>query len=640
MTATAPSLPSGEAVKSERKHSDSQWAVTVSQFLDLAREATRNFDYERALRYLESMAELSATKGWPTFSEELRFELHHEKGLVLSKLGRHGEAVAEFERLLEYCRDRKFHHLRNDAFLEMGQLLSKTGEHDRALGFVHRALSGYRRQGDSPGICRSLRNLGVVYTELGEFDDAELAYEEAIGIARENDFGLIYADLCNNLGAIMNIKGDWQTALDSYSLARELFEQEGEVRKSGYTLNNIGITLMEQEKYEKAHESFLSALRAASAVKDESLLLTLNINLAELAFKLGNYADAKRYCSTAETYFTSKGLRNSQLVETMKFAARIAIYEKDYPLALQNLDGALDLCDELGLQYAGAEVLFEKGNLLLLEQRDVEALQVLERAIKLFNDLQAAGKAQKTEALLNSVEDLYLRVFESMASRVDEKDPYTKGHSDRVAALSHSLAVKLGLSYFQIKTVVAGALLHDIGKLNTPIVILRKTGKLLPEEFEEIKKHPDMGTRLLSGITLPWEVVPLIRHHHEKSDGQGYPGGLSGDSIPMGARIIAVADVFDALTSERPYRPAHSPTAALEIMRSEMSSSFDLLVLDTFVDLVECGCIDHIINQQTGHDELYRIWMQCREWQSGKCAQGVGEHFETPAENAACVPEP
>ena len=163
---------------------------------------------------------------------------------------------------------------------------------------------------------------------------------------------------------------------------------------------------------------------------------------------------------------------------------------------------------------------------------------------------------------------------------------------------------------------VAGALLHDIGKINTPIEILRKTNKLLPKEFEEIKKHPDMGVQLLSGITLPWDVAPLIRHHHEKSDGRGYPSGLSGDSIPMGARVIAVADVFDALTSERPYRPAHSPSSALEIMKDEMSSSFDLLALDAFVELVEGGQVDHIINRQTDPQELYRIWQQCRSWQS------------------------
>ena len=616
MTSLTPDSSAKNQIGSETKHSGSKWASTVTQFLDLAREATRNFEYDRALNYLESMTELSATKGWPAFSEELRFDLYYEKGLVLSKLGKYTEAVVEFEKLLTYCQDRKFLSKRNEVFSQLGQLLGKTGENVRALGFIHRAVSGYRRNGDFSGICRSLRNLGVVYTELGEFDDAELAYEEAVEIARENNFTLLIADISNNLGAIKNIKGDWQTALECYSRARSLYDQTGELRKAGYSLNNIGITLMEQEKFSQAHEAFLSALGMAAAVKDESLLLILNINLAELSFKLRNYTDAKRYSSTAEAYFREKGLKNGQLVETMIFGARIAAHEQNVNLAMQALDDALALCKELGLQYAEAETLFEKGNLLFSSSRHVEALQVLEQAIKLFKHLRAEGKAQQTETLLNSAEDLYLRVFESLAARVDEKDPYTKGHSDRVAALSHALSVKLGLSYFQTKTVVAGALLHDIGKIHTPIEILTKPGKLLPDEFDEIKKHPELGVQVLSGITLPWDVIPLIRHHHEKFDGKGYPSNLAGDAIPMGARVIAVADVFDALTSERPYRPAHVATKALKIMREEMSSSFDMVVLDTLVEIVESSQVDHIINRQTDHQELYRIWQQCREWQS------------------------
>jgi putative nucleotidyltransferase with HDIG domain len=616
MTSLTPDASSDNKFGSDPKHSGSKWASTVTQFLDLARDATKNFEYDRALNYLESMTELSATKGWPAFSEELQFDLHYEKGLVLSKLGKYVEAVKEFEKLLTYCQDRKFLSRRNEVFSQLGQLLGKTGENVRALGFLHRAVSGYRRSADASGICRSLRNLGVIYTELGEFDDAEQAYEEAVEIARENNFTLLIADISNNLGAIKNIKGDWQTALECYSRARNLYDQSGELRKAGYSLNNIGITLMEQEKYSQAHEAFLSALGTAAAVKDESLLLILNINLAELSFKLRNYADAKRYSSTAESYFRDKGLKNGQLVETMIFGARVAAHEGNIAQAMQDLDDALDLCKELGLQYAEAEVLFEKGSLLFSSSRHVEALQVLECAIKLFKHLRAEGKAQQTEVLLNSVEDLYLRVFESLAARVDEKDPYTKGHSDRVAALSHALAVRLGLSYFQTKTVVAGALLHDIGKIHTPIEILTKPGKLLPEEFDEIKKHPDMGVQVLSGITLPWDVVSLIRHHHEKFDGKGYPSGLQGDAIPMGARLIAVADVFDALTSERPYRPAHNTATALKIMREEMGSSFDLMVLETLVDLVEKGQVDHIVNRQSDPQELYRIWKQCRDWQS------------------------
>jgi len=601
-----------DAANIENETARSKWLQTFSQFLDLAKNASKNFDYERALKYLESMEELWETKGLPIFSLEIRFELHSEKGRALAKLGRYSEAVLEYEKLQEFCQDKKLIPRRVEVFLEIGQLLAKSGEHDKALGYIHRALSGYRRLHDPLGICKSLRNLGAIYIDLGEFEDAEAAYEEAIEISLNDRLHLLYADLNNNLGTIKNVKGDWRSALDCYYKAKDVYDSEGEVRKKAYALNNIGITFMEQEQYDNARESFLSALQVAGTVKDESLMIILNINLTDMSLKLGHTGDARQYCTAAERNLSLKGLKNSQLAETRKLSGKIAVMEKDYDNAMRLFNEALDFCDELGLQFLEAEVLYEKGELLLITEKHMEALQVLERAFRQFHQVNAAGRVKKTEELIDSIEKLYLKVFEAMAFKVDRKDPYTKGHSDRVASLALMLSQKLGLADQEIKEVVAGALLHDIGKLQVPSEVLKKKGKLTAEEFEEIKKHPDYGIQLLTGITLPWDVIPLIRHHHEKIDGSGYPSGLEGEMIPSGARIICVADVFDALTSERPYRKAFSPEKAIDVMQHEMTGSFDPVMLDTFTDLIESGQADHIINRKTDPDEMYHIWAQCR----------------------------
>ncbi len=589
-----------------------KWSQTLTQFLELARQAADEFDYERALKHLSSMEELWEGKGLPTFSLELRYNLHNEKGKVLAKLGRYNEAVEEYQKLLEYCQDKKLFPRKVEVFLEIGQLLAKMGEHDRALGYVHRALSGYRRLADFPGVCKALRNLGVIYIELGEFEDAETAYEEAIEIAQENELNLLYADLINNLGTIKNIKGDWKAALECYTTSREVYEQEKEIRKSAYTSNNIGITLIEQEQYQNAREYFLKALKVAGTIKDQSLMLILYINLTDLSIKVDAVDDARSYCRAAEKYINEKGLKNSQLVETKKLAGKIAALDHDYEEAEKLFDRALALCEELGLQYMEAEVLFEKGSLYLETEQHMEALQALEQAFQIFHQLDAAGRLEKTEGLIYSVEELYLKVFESMAAKVDRKDPYTKGHSDRVANLALHLAQKLRLPDHEIKTIVAGALLHDIGKLRVPDEILKKTGKLDKEEFDEIKKHPENAVQLLSGIRLPWDVMPVIRHHHEKFEGNGYPSGVSGEVIPFGARIVCVADVFDALTSDRPYREAFSPEKAIAVMKEHMQGTFDPVILDNFVELMKSGTIDHIINRRTDSDEMYKIWAQCR----------------------------
>jgi len=597
---------------SDKGQSVSSWVDTLTNLLELARTASDGFNYERALNYLATMEELWESKALPDFSVELRSGLLGEKGRAFSKLGRYSEAVEQYEKLLKYYKDKGAFPKRAGVFLEMGQLLAKQGEFDRALGYVHRALAAYRQLEDPPGTCKSLRNLGVIYIELGEFEDAEMAYNEAIEIARKDNRQILFADLNNNLGAIRNMKGNWQGALDCYRVSCEVYEREGELRKAAYTSNNIGITFLEQGQYETALKTFISALKVAESIKDASLSLILSINLTDLYLKRNELEEAKRYCHNATQYLESEGLRNGQLVETKKLAGRIALEDRKYEPAREYFDDCLEICRELGLQYLEAEVLFEKGNLLFHTNQHMEALQMLESSFHLFSLLEAAGRIEKTEKLINSIEELYLKVFESMAFKVDQKDHYTKGHSDRVANLTLLLAQELHLKGSEIKALIGAALLHDIGKLDIADSILKKTGKLTAEEYGQIKQHPDLGVSRLSGMKFPWDIIPLIRYHHERYDGAGYPGGLAGELIPLGARIICVADVFDALTSERPYRYAFSPERALQIMKEEMGAAFDPLLLETLISLVGTGRTDQIINRHTRPDEMYQIWAQCR----------------------------
>ncbi|SYZ72319.1 hypothetical protein TRIP_C20434 [Candidatus Zixiibacteriota bacterium] len=608
-----------------------KWAATLADLLQLAKKASENFQYERALGYLATMEELWQSKALPNFSDELKFDLYNEKGRVLSKLGRYGEAVTESEKLLKFCQDKKMPAKRAEVFLEIGQLLAKQGELDRALGHLHRALGLYRRLNDPQGICKSLRNLGVIYIEMGEFDDAESSYKEAIQIALVNDQYILYADLNNNLGAIRNMKGDWEGALESYHLAKEVYEREREVRKAAYTVNNIGITFLEQEQYGRALKYFVAAVRTAESIKDASLCLILSINLTDLYLKRGEIDEAKRYCSNAETYLATEKLRNSQLVETRKLAGQIAMREGNFNEALRCFDEAFEISDELGLQYQQAEVWHEKGRLYLEMDSHMEALQSLERAIHIFSQLQAAGRIEKTENLIGSIEELYLKIFESMAHKVDQKDHYTKGHSDRVAHLALVIARELNLTDGEVKEVVGGALLHDIGKLDIADEIIKKEGKLTDDEYAEIKSHPDRGVQRLSGMTFPWNIEPLIRYHHERFDGGGYPAGLSGELIPLGARIICVCDVFDALTSERPYRAAFPAERALQVMKTEMAVAFDPVILDTLINLVHAGRLEEILNRQTSPDELYRIWAGVRVKENSDADEAVPDPAVTVA---------
>ena len=187
---------------------------------------------------------------------------------------------------------------------------------------------------------------------------------------------------------------------------------------------------------------------------------------------------------------------------------------------------------------------------------------------------------------LAQVHELYLSTVETLAMAVDAKDQITHGHIRRVQVYATELAKRLGVTEEQqLKAIGAAALLHDMGKLAIPEHILNKPGKLTSAEFEKMKRHSVIGADLLSSIRFPYPVVPIVRHHHENWDGSGYPSGIAKTDIPLGARVLSVVDCFDALTSDRPYRPRLSAEEAFEILQQRRGTMYDPLVVDTFMSV-------------------------------------------------------
>ncbi|MFH1381025.1 MAG: HD-GYP domain-containing protein [Candidatus Omnitrophota bacterium] len=169
----------------------------------------------------------------------------------------------------------------------------------------------------------------------------------------------------------------------------------------------------------------------------------------------------------------------------------------------------------------------------------------------------------------------------------EKKDPYTKRHSVKVSRYATQLAKCVGLSKKEIEIIRIASILHDVGKIGIREEILLKNGVLTIPEYEEIKKHSEIGAEILKPIKAMQELIPIVRHHHESYDGTGYPDGLKGHKIPLIDRIICIADTYDALTSERAYRKAYSPKNAIEIMESEKGKKFDPVLLENFLECLE-----------------------------------------------------
>jgi putative two-component system response regulator len=178
-----------------------------------------------------------------------------------------------------------------------------------------------------------------------------------------------------------------------------------------------------------------------------------------------------------------------------------------------------------------------------------------------------------------------------LAQAVEAKDAYTEGHLRRLRAYGEQLALGCGLSPSEVAAVRYGGILHDIGKIGVDEAIIRKPGPLTAEEVAQMRRHPEIGAQIISQMLFAREVAPIISAHHEYWDGSGYPHGLRGEEIPIGARIITIVDAFDAMTTDRPYRAALSEAETMRRLREARGTQFDPEMLDIFLKLVETGVI-------------------------------------------------
>jgi putative nucleotidyltransferase with HDIG domain len=198
---------------------------------------------------------------------------------------------------------------------------------------------------------------------------------------------------------------------------------------------------------------------------------------------------------------------------------------------------------------------------------------------------ESRRQAREIEAAYEELEQTYDQTLKALMSALDARDRETEGHSMRVSRLACLLGEKLGLSEEQLKALERGALLHDIGKIGVSDTILHKPGKLTDDEWKIMRLHPDIGARIVERIPFLQESMSVVRYHHERWDGSGYPLGIFGNDIPIHARIFAVVDVFDALTSNRSYRKKSTPDEAVQYLREQSEVLFDPQVVETLAQL-------------------------------------------------------
>ena len=388
-----------------------------------------------------------------------------------------------------------------------------------------------------------------------------------------------------NLGVLANIRGDFDVAQRHYEAALTEYRALGLTRDVTYALNNLGLLHTARRRWADAERVLVEAAQICDLMGDLTTHSAVDVNLAELWVAQGEYGRAREAIAAALDGTTRTGdvSATGQLTKLLGITAREA---GDFPGAEQHFARADELATARQDLLLQAEVARERADLARRVGKNRDVLQHLNQSHRLFSQLRARAELADVDRRLGGLEEQFLQVARRWGESIEAKDRYTQGHCVRVADLGCLIAEHAGPAHgFDAQSMFwfrIGALLHDVGKIVIPPEVLNKPGKLTDEEWVLMRSHTTAGVAALADVEFPWDVRPLVESHHERWDGRGYPHGLVGDAIPLTARVLCVADVYDALTSVRSYKRALSHGEALEIMRRDVGTMFDPTVFAWF----------------------------------------------------------
>jgi putative nucleotidyltransferase with HDIG domain len=415
---------------------------------------------------------------------------------------------------------------------------------------IIRLLFPVEKAGAKSEIASTTNNIGIIYHDLNEYEKALKFAEKSLKAFTELEDDLGIATSYNNLGTVLKDQGNLDTAQEHYLKAYEIFKRIGYNTGHSAACNNLGEILTLKGEFKQSEFYLNEAFNIAIEIGARDRELTAYKNLSTLCSEKGDYKEAlnhyMKYSELSQQIFSEESTRNMVQLQ-IKFETERKKKEAEI-YRLKNIELQKEISDRISIE----DELRKHQNQLeeMINERTVEL-------IKSFNKLERGF--QGTIILVSKITEL--------------RDPYTSGHQIRVAKLASAIAREMKLPEEKVEAIHIASLVHDIGKINVPQEILSKPGVLSDLEMRMIQIHPQAGCDILSEINFPWPIAEIVREHHEHYDGSGYPQGLKADSIMIEARIICVADVIEAMSSHRPYRPV----LGLENAVREITDNRDVL---------------------------------------------------------------
>ncbi|GGL97294.1 tetratricopeptide repeat protein [Deinococcus aerophilus] len=483
--------------------------------------------------------------------EELRDHAGYAKclnnlGLIHIELGDLHQALEHLARCFEYithCPE-PLHSLESACLINIGNIHQIRHEYAQAAGAFEQGMAAAQRAGHTANEIAGLTGMGLVARDRGEHREALQLLLQALRLAQTSGRRYNEAEILDNLGQVYVGLGQRTLALETFGQALSLSRELGALPSEQNTLVHLARLQAEDGQLEQAAAHFERALTCARQSGSDRAALEIHEHLGEVLQRLGHFEQAAR-----------------QFREALNLER--SLHDQDRHDAFQNLTAQLE----------------------------VERAKHQAETYRLMNQTSQQARSEAEQQVQKRTADLeqaQREIITRLGLVGEYRDDKTGSHTQRVSQLAAALAQAIGLPPAEVELIRLAARLHDIGKIGVPDVILLKTGKLTAEEFTIMKHHTTIGARVLEGgqsdLTRMAEEIALT--HHERWDGSGYPQGLQGDRIPLTGRIVAIVDVWDALTTERSYKAAWSREEAWREMAAQSGRHFDPYLIEVFLGMI------------------------------------------------------
>lgn len=459
------------------------------------------------------------------------------------------------------------------------------GDLAAGLDCLAAALAVAEAWDDAGEIAHTINVMAISHWQRGQMEEGERLYREAGRMARIAGDERLVAMVEQNLGVVASMRGDIDSALAHYTDSLARYRALRLLDEVARVLSNIGMAYAMLERWDEAESTYAESYMLARECGDTWTRLMVDVNRAALLIGRRDFMNARQVC---DRLIREAGEVNETrlLAETYKHYGVIARETGRLEDADQYLRMSYERATAREDLLLAAETSREQAEVYLALGRNRDTLQALSASHRLFSQIRARKDLADVTRRLRLLERRFHDLVRQWAQSIESKDAYTFGHCERVADYACATATDIGFDEATLFWFKVGALLHDVGKIVVPVDVLNKPGPLTPDERREMEKHPVAGAELLRDIDFPWDVLPMIRGHHERWDGHGYPDRLAGEDIPLAARILCVADVYDALTSHRPYRRAFDQEQALGLMGADIGRQFDPEILARFFRVI------------------------------------------------------